>query len=258
MNKSTSQRVTDFYKHHRRLFILGAIFIASSALIYFIHYRIFHDVHHIFIYMVGDLAFLPLEVFLVVIVIESILSRREKQTRMEKLNMVVGTFFSEVGNHLLADFLGFCKNRKEICRYLNVTQDWTASDFKKAKDCAYAMTPPLDYLNMDLGKLKSFLIRKRDFLVRLLDNPNILEHERFTSLLWAAFHLDEELEARQSLKDLPESDLEHIANDIHRVYGQLAAQWLAYLEHLKSEYPFLYSLILRTHPFQEHPSPVVA
>lgn len=79
MNKSTSQRVTDFYKHHRRLFILGAIFIASSALIYFIHYRIFYDAHHIFIYMVGDLAFLPLEVFLVVIVIESILSRRESR-----------------------------------------------------------------------------------------------------------------------------------------------------------------------------------
>jgi len=257
MNRSTSQRVTDFYKSHRRLFILGAIFIASSALIYFIHYRTFHDAHHIFIYMIGDLAFLPLEVFLVVIVIESILSRREKQTRIEKLNMVVGTFFSEVGNRLLVDLLGFCKNSKEICQYLNVTQDWTASDFKRAKDCVYAMTPTIDYLNMDLGKLKSFLIRKRDFLLRLLDNPNILEHERFTSLLWAVFHLDEELESRQSLKDLPESDLEHLANDIHRVYGQIAAQWLAYLEHLKFEYPFLYSLILRTHPFQEQPSPVV-
>ena len=236
---------------------MGAIFIASSALIYFIHYRIFYDPHHIFIYMIGDLAFLPLEVFLVVIVIESILSRREKQTRIEKLNMVVGTFFSEVGNHLLLDLLGFCKNSKEICRHLNITQDWTVGDLKKAKDCVNTMALTIDCLNMDLGKLKSFLIRKRDFLVRLLDNPNILEHERFTSLLWAVFHLDEELEARKSLKDLPESDLEHIANDIHRVYGQLASQWLAYLEHLKSEYPFLYSLILRTHPFQEQPSPVV-
>jgi hypothetical protein len=110
---------------------------------------------------------------------------------------------------------------------------------------------------MGLGKLKSFLIRKRSFLLRLLDNPNILEHESFTALLWAVFHLDEELEARQSLKDLPQSDLEHLANDIRRVYEQLAVQWLAYLEHLKSEYPFLYSLILRIHPFQEHPSPLV-
>ena len=59
MNRPTSQRVTDFYKKHRRLFILGTIFIASSALIYFTHYHIFHNPRHIFIFMVSDLAFLP-------------------------------------------------------------------------------------------------------------------------------------------------------------------------------------------------------
>src|SRR4030043_534365 len=72
--------------------ILAAILIALSALVYFVHYAIFHDVHHIFIYLVGDLAFLPLEVFLVVIVIERVLARREKQAIMQKLNMVVGAF----------------------------------------------------------------------------------------------------------------------------------------------------------------------
>jgi hypothetical protein len=257
MNKPISKRIVDFYQSHRRFFILGAIFVASSALIYFIHYHIFQDPHHIFIYMVGDLAFLPLEVFLVVVVIESILSRREKQARMEKLNMVVGTFFSEVGNYLLDNLLLFCENRGEICYHLNVTQHWTSSDFKKAKESASVIEFSLKEIDMGLGKLKSFLIRKRSFLLRLLDNPNILEHESFTTLLWAVFHLDEELEARQSLKDLPQSDLEHLANDIRRVYEQLAVQWLAYLEHLKSEYPFLYSLILRIHPFQEHPSPLV-
>lgn len=246
-----------FYREHRRFFILGAIFIASSALIYFIHYQIFHDPHHIFIYMVGDLAFVPLEVFLVVIVIESILARREKQSRMEKLNMVVGTFFSEVGNYLLGDLLTFCTKRREICQHLNVKSEWGKDDFQKARDFTYDMALSLEDIDLGLGRLKSFLARKRGFMLRLLDNPNILEHEYFTSLLWAVFHLDEELESRPSLKDLPRSDLEHLANDIHRVYEQLVMQWLSYLEHLKTEYPFLYSLILRTHPFQEQPSPLV-
>ena len=67
---------------------LALIFIALSALLYFVHYLIFRDVHHIFIYMIGDLAFLPLEVFLVVVVIERVLARREKQAVMQKLNMV--------------------------------------------------------------------------------------------------------------------------------------------------------------------------
>ena len=85
------------------LLTVGAIFLALSGLIYYLHYLIFHDVHHIFIYLVGDLAFLPLEVFIVVVVIERLLARREKQVTLQKLNMVVGAFFSEIGNYLLQD-----------------------------------------------------------------------------------------------------------------------------------------------------------
>ena len=92
-------------KGYTLFIILALIFLALSGIIYLVHYFIFHDVHHIFIYMVGDLAFLPLEVFLVVLVIERILSRREKQANLQKLNMVVGAFFSEIGNYLLQDLL---------------------------------------------------------------------------------------------------------------------------------------------------------
>lgn len=244
-------------KRYKRFFILAGIFIGSSALIYFIHYRIFHDPHHIFIFMLSHLAFLPIHVFLVVIVIENLLARREKQARLNKLNMVVGTFFSEVGNHLLSSLLNLCENRDEIFNSLSITQNWTKSDFKKARAYAGSVTTRIDYRSMDLQVLRTFLIQKRAFLVRLLDNPNILEHERFTPLLWSVSHLDEELEARPSLKTLPDSDLEHIASDIQRVYGQLTVEWLYYVEHLKAEYPFLFSLVLRTHPFQAHPSPVV-
>jgi hypothetical protein len=40
------------------------------------------------------------------------------------------------------------------------------------------------------------LLSKRDFLVALMENPNLLEHESFTDLLWAVFHLVEELAVR--------------------------------------------------------------
>ncbi len=111
--------------------------------------------------------------------------------------------------------------------------------------------------NIDLEELKTFLIRKRQFLLALLENPNLLEHERFTDLLWATFHLTEELEVRESLTDIPEADIKHIAGDIQRVYRQLIVEWLSYVEHLKSRYPYLFSLVARMHPFQECPSPVV-
>jgi len=236
---------------------LAIAFVALSAIAYFAHYLIFRDIHHIFIYMVGDLAFLPLEVLLVVVIIERLLARGEKRAKLEKLNMVVGAFFSELGNCLLQDLLKHFDNRLEISKRLNITENWTKKDFQKAVDFAHQLRVEVDCRNIDLGGLKAFLAQKREFLLTLLGNPSLLEHDRFTDLLWAATHLDEELEARPSLSGLPDKDLEHIAGDIRRLYDHLASEWLDYVQHLKSKYPFLFSLILRTHPFQEHQSPII-
>ena len=235
---------------------LALAFLALSGIVYLVHYLIFRDVHHIFIYMVGDLAFLPLEVLLVVLIIERVLTHREKQAKLQKLNMVVGAFFTELGNHLLTDLLKYFDNRSEIAEQLNVTSEWTKRDFRRAAQYAYHLKVELDCRKVDLEGLKSFLAQKRMFLLTLLENPNLLEHDRFTDLLWAVTHLDEELEARPSLADLPDADLEHLAVDIQRMYDHLASEWLDYVEHLRAKYPFLFSLLLRTHPFQEHPSPV--
>ncbi len=235
---------------------LAIVFLVVSAITYFIHYLIFRDIYHIFIYMVSDLAFIPLEVLLVVIIIERLLTRRDKQAKLQKLNMVVGAFFTEVGNHLLSNLLKHFNNQSDISEHLNITDSWTKKEFRRAVEYAYHLNVELDCSKIDLGELKAYLAQRREFLLTLLGNPSLLEHDRFTDLLWAVTHLDEELEARPSVSDLPDKDLEHIAGDIQRLYDHLASEWLDYVEHLKANYPFLFSLILRTHPFQEHPSPV--
>jgi len=244
-------------KHYKTILLLAVIFVALSALTYLVHYYIFQDPHHIFIYMVGDLAFLPLEVFLVVIVVERLLARREKQALLQKLNMVIGAFFSEVGTELLRRLLHCLEHRQEIEQNLSATQNWTHAEFKQAMNYARAIKDKPDCLKLNLEELRAFLMQKRTFLLALLENPNLLEHEYFTDLLWATFHLAEELETRPSVKDLPDTDLQHIAFDIRRVYRHLAAEWVAYAEHLKTNYPFLFSHFVRMHPFQEKPSPVV-
>jgi len=245
-------------KNYRDFLLIAALFIALSALFYYVHFLIFHDSHHIFIYMIGDLAFVPLEVFLVILVIERLLSRREKRAILNKLNMVVGAFYSEVGMHLLGELLDGFDNHQEIKQRLEIKQDWTAKDFRQASSFARDIKGKVDSRRVDLKKLKAFLVKKRGFLLALLENPNLLEHDRFTDLLWAVTHLSEELEAREQLANLPEADLDHLSLDIERVYDQLAAEWVTYIEHLKAAYPFLFSLVLRIHPFQEHPSPMVS
>ncbi len=237
--------------------LLGAIFVATSAILYITHYLIFRDVHHIFIYLLGDLAFLPLDVFLVVIVIERILNSREKRTVQQKLNMVIGAYFSEVGNDCLRNFLPALDNRVEIINHLKITSKCTHKDFVQAQ--LFTQTTPYraDVARLDLVETRSFLVSRRVFLLRLLENPNILENERFTDLLWATFHLTEELESRTNFKDLPPGDLKHLSIDSDRMYRHLLGEWVSYVEHLKNKYPYLYSLVLRVHPFQEHPSATV-
>jgi hypothetical protein len=95
---------------------------------------------------------------------------------------------------------------------------------------------------------------KRNFMLRLLENPNLLEHETFTELLMAVFHLTEELGHRQSCSELCQADRNHFGGDIKRAYLLLIYEWLGYMKHLKQNYPYLFSLALRTNPFDPEAS----
>ena len=66
-------------KRFKNELLLGLLFLILSVLWYTLHYVIFRDAHHIFIYMVGDVAFVFIEVFLVTLIIHQVLSEREKR-----------------------------------------------------------------------------------------------------------------------------------------------------------------------------------
>ena len=102
-----------------------------------------------------------------------------------------------------------------------------------------------------LGRIKTFLGEKSPLLVRLLENPNLLEHESFTDLLWAVLHIKEELEFRFDLAELSSADATHVQGDLERAYRLLASQWLDYMRHLKANYPYLFMTAAHRNPFLE-------
>jgi hypothetical protein len=244
-------------KHFRWQILLTGFLLLLSAVFYFIHYLIFHDAHHIFIYLVGDIAFVPIEVLLVTVIIHQLLSAREKNARMEKLNMVIGAFFSEVGTQLLTYFSDWDPKLDTIRNDLMVTNNWTHQEFLNVSKRLKKFDYDIDIRKVDLASLRKFLREKIDFLLRLLENPSLLEHESFTELLWAVFHLAEELAARDSVKKLPDTDQVHLAGDIKRVYVLLVHQWVNYMGHLKDNFPYLFSLAMRINPFDQEASPIV-
>ena len=238
--------------------ILGLSLIALSGVFYLIHYAIFNDAHHIFIYMVGDIAFVPIEVLLVTLIIHQLLSVREKRAMLKKLNMVIGAFFSEVGTRLLKSFYDYDIHADTIRNDLIVKKEWSAKNFSRALKHLKKHDYSVNSKKGDLEHLQRYLIEKRDFLLGLLENPNLLEHESFTELLWAVFHLTEELACREDVKQLIDTDYDHISGDIKRAYVLLISEWLTYMKHLQTEYPYLFSLAIRTNPFDPDASPEVA
>jgi hypothetical protein len=244
-------------KHRRWQVLLASLLIFLSAILYLIHYAIFRDAHHIFIYLLGDIAFVPIEVLLVTVIIHQVLSAREKNARMQKLNMVIGAFFSEVGTKLLIYFSDWDQKLDNIRNDLIVRDNWSPREFSEVSKRLKTYEYTIDIRKADLNGLRTFLGAKLDFLVRLLENPTLLEHESFTDLLRAVFHLAEELEARASLARLPDADYKHLAGDIHRIYVLLVHQWLNYMEHLKDNFPYLFSLAMRTNPFDQEATPIL-
>jgi len=237
--------------------LLGLALLLLSALLYLMHYAIFEDAHHIYIYLLGDIAFLPVEVLLVTIIIQQLLTYRQKKATLEKMNMVIGSFFSAVGTRLLTYFSDLDPELENIRKYLIVTNNWSDEEFTSVRKLLRNYDYNVEIKRVDLEGLRTSLISERDFLLRLLENPTLLEHEPFTELLRSVFHLTEELEMRGQVTQLSDKDYEHISNDIKRAYTLLVQRWLSYVKYLKDNYPYFFSLVMRTNPFDQTASPFV-
>jgi len=233
---------------------LGISFVLLSVTTYFIHYLIFRDSTFIFKYFVAQIGFLPISTLLVTVVLNRLMGKRDKLARLQKLNMVIGAFFVDVGTDLLRSLASIDLEAKNYGQSLQMNSNWAQEDFQQAKRQIKDINMDKDHIPSHLLEIDAFLTAKREHLLRLLENPNLLEHESFSQLLWAIFHLTEEMAGRADLRNLSRADYAHIRGDISRVYMHLINQWVDYMENLHSNYPFLFSLAIRTNPFNPEAS----
>lgn len=188
---------------------------------------------------------------------EILIVKRETQNRMKKVNMVLGVFFSEVGYRSIDLFLRQDKNVDQVRPNLLVDLKWKAAEFTSGREAIKAHSSDLK-MDPDLLTLfHEFIMSKRQFLVSLVENPVLIENDGFSEALLALFHLMDELESRGNFQDLPDSDIKHLSGDFNRAYQRLVVQWLVYLEHLKGQYPYLFSLAIRKNPFNPNAGPVI-
>jgi hypothetical protein len=237
--------------------LLIAGLIALSALFYFLNYFLFKNLRDTVFYTIQDIAFLPLQVLLVSLILDGLLTRRQREDMLKKLNMVIGVFFGEVGTGLIQHFAHFDGNFEKVRGGLIVTAAWDEKAYARAKKEAGNIPFQIDSRSGNLNSLKDFLMANRDFLLGLMENPNLIENETFSQLLLAVFHVTDELSYRNELGKLSLADYEHLSLDIRRAYTILITEWLSYMNHLRKSFPYLYSLAVRMNPFNPEASPQI-
>ena len=202
------------------------------------------------------LIILGISTFLTIItnVAQIIIQRSQHRLQTRRLNMIIGIFFTEVGNELLNMLTQFDPGIGKLRKDSLLKQDSSEAEFTSLRKKLQLFEYTIDAKLMNLEILSQLLKQKGDFLLRQIENSAIMEHESFTELLWSVIHLRDELIARKNLANLSEADIAHLANDAKRAYNALSRRWLDYMLHLKLNYPYLYSLAIRTNPFSETPA----
>ena len=245
-------------KNWRWQVLLSIGLVLLTVGLYGLHFYLFHDARHIFIYLLGDIAFLP---------VAGPVRHPDHQPAAQRTRQARQAEEAEHGHRHLSSArraasccgASWALKRTTTALKAAVIHDrhWGDRDFKKLQLRLSGYEYAIDPGRSSLAELKVFLVSRRAFLLALLGNPNLLEHDKFTDLLWAVFHLTDELVYREDFAELPATDLQHLAQDLRRAFHLLVLEWLAYMQHLKQSYPYLFSLAIRTNPFDPDASPIV-
>lgn len=232
------------------------LMVVLIIVIYGSNYLVLGDAEHIISYVWTHLGFIPVDILLVAFLLDEIIEKKEKEAMLEKLDMLMSTFFSEMGNELIEQ-LSAANKYKTNTDSLKSIKNWQEKDFDdklaelKNKSIDFSADIPLEEREMFLSNLRTLLVDKREFIINLINNPNLLEKEEFTGLINAILHLDEELEHRKDLSLVTDADFAHLNGDMQRVYDKLIHEWVYYLKYLYKHHPYMIALVIRTNPFDK-------
>ncbi|WP_449246028.1 hypothetical protein [Desulfarculus baarsii] len=223
--------------------LIAAGLVTLSTFLYVAHYFLFDSAHGPAYYadkVFSHIAFLPIHALVLGVIIDGMITFRERQGRKRRLNMFLGIFFRQLGADILAMASGLCQNRDELDAITVVHQQWGARDFRRARQGLAAFRPRMAADEKQVLALLDYLRQREGDILEMTRNPLVLEFEDLYHGLISLFHLIEEIHYRNSDQAFSPGELTHLAKDVGKSLKQLSHLWLIYLEHLKAEHPVLF------------------
>lgn len=236
-------------KVFRQYFIMISLLVGSSLLLYFIHYLIFGNLKETISGVILSMAYVPIGIFYNILIVDKFIEKREQVESQKKMNVLIGSFYHEVGTTLLDIIVRGDTTIDEISDCCMINSKWTDESFNLLSQTIQEYNCILDLDKIDLDRLRSFLDIEDNFILDLLINPIMNEYDELSSMLIALLHLRDELVTRNNDGSLKEYEKKHITRDICRAYMDLLDQWVDYMKILKGYYPALFTKALINSPF---------
>ena len=239
----------------KKISIRGLIIFFSvlSIVLLIIHHWIFHEMGYWASFLLlHEIALMPLEFVVVTLGLEQILELTHKRENQAKISMIESVFFSESGSDMLR-YLFSCdadKDIEEIRSIMDVQRDWSAKQIRQARAAVKNITYEVDSSKIDFFGLHYHLSTRHSYFLKVIENPALSGHERFTELLLHIYHLWEELECRTDLYNLPPDDREYLCKAVNAVYKELAIEWMQNATDLLLHQPERLHHVIRTNPFK--------
>lgn len=205
---------------------LVIILVVFSAIMYVVHYLIFHDFHHIAIFFVHDIAFLPLEVILVSLGFDKMIERTNEAETKSRLSIIETLFFNQSGDQMLRYLIRFDPNSAQLKEALCVTESWRSSDFAMAARKLDAYPFSLELEQIDFFGMHYHLNERVDFYRNILENPATTQSDEFTAMVMNIYLLWEELDCRTDLYNLSSEERNYLGELLLLIYRELVEYWL--------------------------------
>ena len=104
------------------------VMVLLIIIIYGSNYLVLGDAEHIISYVWTHLGFIPVDILLVAFLLDEIIEKKEKEAMLEKLDMLMSTFFSEVGNDLISQLSSVNKYTANT-ENLKLIKNWDDKDY---------------------------------------------------------------------------------------------------------------------------------
>jgi hypothetical protein len=210
-----------------------------------------------FFHFLLEFGIIPIDLLILTLIFEDQLEIRKSKHRTEKLDILMGTFYSEIGDDLIKIISQQNNLGNNTCQNLNQLSNWKEKDFKKNIK-SLEKKPPIFKTNFKsendkekfFTEIRIILSKKRLFVADLINNPELFEKEDFSDMLLHILHLDEEINRKKSI-NLTENDYNHLMNNINRVYSKLIQQWVKYVHYLYKTNPYMMDITIRNNPFDK-------